>query len=87
MDQAVIATAVSTTFAAVSADVLMIRQHNQDKGGKIKSTNFHCNTKKEAKEKTTRMCNVNKSQRGLENHDHGLHFNPVRKDDNDSKDH
>jgi hypothetical protein len=42
----------------------MIRQHNQDKGWKIKSTNFHFNTKKEAKEKTTRMCNDNKSQRG-----------------------
>jgi hypothetical protein len=30
--QAVITPSVSTAFAAVSAGVLMIRQHNQDKG-------------------------------------------------------
>jgi hypothetical protein len=30
--QTVIAPAVSTAFPAVSAGILMIRQHNQDKG-------------------------------------------------------
>jgi hypothetical protein len=65
----------------------MIRQHNQDKGWKIKSKNFHCNTKKEVKEKTTKMWNGNKSQRWPENYDYWLHFNPVRKDDNDPKNH